>query len=38
VVIRASAQTHAEAGQQLTAGFDARSMHWFDAKTTLRME
>ncbi|HEV2610475.1 MAG TPA: sn-glycerol-3-phosphate import ATP-binding protein UgpC [Noviherbaspirillum sp.] len=38
VVIRAAAGTAAEAGQQLTAGFDAGALHWFDMQTSKRIE
>jgi sn-glycerol 3-phosphate transport system ATP-binding protein len=26
-----------EAGQQVSAGFDASTVHWFDAATTQRL-
>jgi sn-glycerol 3-phosphate transport system ATP-binding protein len=38
VVIRAPAGIAVEAGQRVTAGFDATSVHWFDAQTTRRLE
>ncbi|HJV84765.1 MAG TPA: sn-glycerol-3-phosphate import ATP-binding protein UgpC [Noviherbaspirillum sp.] len=37
VIIRAPSGIHAEAGQNLTAGFDASAMHWFDPQTTQRL-
>jgi len=37
LVIRAPAGTPVAAGQQVSAGFDAHSVHWFDARTTQRL-
>ncbi|MEN3366822.1 MAG: sn-glycerol 3-phosphate transport system ATP-binding protein [Burkholderiales bacterium] len=38
VVIRAPAGADVAAGQSVTAGFDATSVHWFDAQTTRRLD
>jgi sn-glycerol 3-phosphate transport system ATP-binding protein len=38
VVIRAPAGIAVEAGQRMTAGFDAAAVHWFDAQTTRRID
>ena len=37
LVLRAPASTAIAAGQRVTAGFGAESVHWFDAHTTQRM-
>ncbi|MDB5759412.1 MAG: transporter family protein [Burkholderia sp.] len=37
LVIRTPAGTAVEAGQQVSAGFDASTVHWFDAATTQRL-
>jgi sn-glycerol 3-phosphate transport system ATP-binding protein len=37
LVIRTPAGTAVSAGQQVSAGFDASSVHWFDAATTQRL-
>ena len=37
LVIRAPAGTPVAAGQRVSAGFDAGSVHWFDAATTQRL-
>jgi sn-glycerol 3-phosphate transport system ATP-binding protein len=37
LVIRSPAGTPVAAGQQVSAGFDAGSVHWFDAATTQRL-
>jgi sn-glycerol 3-phosphate transport system ATP-binding protein len=38
MVIRAAAGIAVEAGQRVTAGFDAAAVHWFDAQTTRRLD
>ena len=38
LVIRAPAGIAVQAGDNLSAGFDASAMHWFDAQTTRRIE
>jgi sn-glycerol 3-phosphate transport system ATP-binding protein len=38
MVIRAAAGIAVEAGQRVTAGFDAVAVHWFDAQTTRRLD
>ncbi|NEX61432.1 sn-glycerol-3-phosphate import ATP-binding protein UgpC [Noviherbaspirillum galbum] len=38
VVIRAPAGVNVEAGENVSAGFDAGTVHWFDAETTKRMD
>ncbi|MGH8807300.1 MAG: sn-glycerol-3-phosphate import ATP-binding protein UgpC [Noviherbaspirillum sp.] len=38
LVIRAPAGIDVKAGESLTAGFDAASLHWFDPQTTRRIE
>jgi sn-glycerol 3-phosphate transport system ATP-binding protein len=37
LVIRAPAGTPVQAGQRVSAGFDASAVHWFDAATTQRL-
>jgi sn-glycerol 3-phosphate transport system ATP-binding protein len=37
LVIRTPAGTAVSAGQQVSAGFDSATVHWFDAKTTQRL-
>jgi sn-glycerol 3-phosphate transport system ATP-binding protein len=37
LVLRAPASSAIAAGQCVTAGFDAESVHWFDAHTTQRL-
>jgi sn-glycerol 3-phosphate transport system ATP-binding protein len=38
LVIRAPAGIRVEAGERVTAGFDASAVHWFDAQTTRRID
>jgi sn-glycerol 3-phosphate transport system ATP-binding protein len=38
LVIRAPSGVQVDVGQTVEAGFDAASMHWFDPKTTKRLE
>jgi sn-glycerol 3-phosphate transport system ATP-binding protein len=38
VVIRAPAGVAVEAGENITAGFDASALHWFDPQTTKRID
>jgi sn-glycerol 3-phosphate transport system ATP-binding protein len=38
LVIRAPAGISVQAGENIGAGFDAATMHWFDAQTTRRIE
>jgi sn-glycerol 3-phosphate transport system ATP-binding protein len=37
IIIRAPAGTAVAAGQRVTAGFAAESVHWFDSKTSQRI-
>jgi sn-glycerol 3-phosphate transport system ATP-binding protein len=38
VVIRAPAGVAVQAGENITAGFDAATVHWFDPQTTKRID
>ncbi|HWW04813.1 sn-glycerol-3-phosphate import ATP-binding protein UgpC [Collimonas sp.] len=38
LVMRVPAATAVETGQQITAGFDAAALHWFNPQTTQRIE
>jgi sn-glycerol 3-phosphate transport system ATP-binding protein len=38
VVIRAAAGIAVAAGERVTAGFEANTVHWFDAQTTRRLD
>jgi sn-glycerol 3-phosphate transport system ATP-binding protein len=37
LIIRAPANVHVTVGESLMVGFDAASLHWFDAQTTRRI-
>ena len=38
LVMRVPATTAVKTGQQITAGFEKSSLHWFNAQTTQRIE
>ncbi|WP_420476784.1 sn-glycerol-3-phosphate import ATP-binding protein UgpC [Noviherbaspirillum sp. ST9] len=38
LVLRAPSHVHAEVGETVQAGYDAAALHWFDSKTTRRIE